>query len=1700
MSRPYQHNFDTPQSQLWVLHRRSRCLQVVLIDSRNRSGPSNPATPSSAGGQPTSFRTNVNRAKTKRWVEAPSYSYDGDDWGEVDDYDEYGGYDEPPNPSEPPRTTGLRQQGQSIVQPPANSYDGGHGPQQDLMNDGRRPYGDLSGQPPVQQHNHGSRSATNPGPPHQNLQMGRSNSFDHGDERRAFSAAGSQYGMGSASDATAPIHQERNPVINQQTGNATNFTTVSMSQGSYRTPPPHAQPSRQGPPAPPLQVQTGSNIRGQSQSSDRASSPAASYRGVSYSEQGRHPSSGSRAQSMTSNTSSLDFHGRRNFSPSAVPQPLHPHISAGPQSASEATRFPPRESSLSQQAAPYGTTGQETYLAPEGSDEDSSPLNPASGNNAKPLPFVRPADIYKRMEEERQRERQSQDSARPSMDALMRQSTDREASPSPFSPPESSRFEGAGRPSRLQTNVANIESTNSNQYLEPNLNPVTEWKNEHGSNSGPGNNYSVITPHEGGSDAHLAFTAVQHGSNVTPSNVTLDHPVLPAVSRISGFGSSLFKPLESNQDHESRALDTGAVDLPPSSDNQHPPRDAPYGTLQHQPSLGFRTVVKQAFDDQIPPTPSSLADSSVVRTNSESTSGVSPIMSRGPSATTAHPVVKDREAVPGGTRTITGALDEDSSRPTSTSTVGPPKPTERKPSPSLAIPGDSGALKQPSFNPGHRRNISTPSPVNSPARTAALEIKQPMRQPEEVELAMATPIEADWGTDQASSLWENARGHDHSGGAVYTTREADIALAVNESAEGRIPVTADAVKDARSSFLESRPSNHIETPTASVASPSILRAESPGKNRVRDLAGMFESGSHSKSGSEHSSPLRGNSFHANTLVFDDSTSRPAAGRLESFRPRLPGGWESFASTAPSIAPYVSNSRKESGTSATPAADTNSTISNSPYQDTNNELDVTPTTVKRGLSKSEHDYRGRSGSTLEDPFSTVAAAGSALAGALAAAVGLGSGEDSTDKEPGNLAKSDLDNMVEDFGAARGRSASLQNTAIHPGAFRPSNQESTSDSASSGAPTPPPKDTPLPVHESSADAGYFAPIEPLKNRPRSQITTSDQATPPARPPMLPYMSTDVKPQDLESDRLRKEIVRSLSPITYAKQASDPSSHSQDQPLSNNTSLRSQGHDSMVIPSEYDSYWNEPHSDDGLSPRRSEYSDYLQQAPPVNQPQVQALTEDLEQVPVSHGHHRALSAPTDQEQQTEEDMPTPPAALSHRFSWEQEPAQLVARSGTETQGHLQSLGTDPSATTDNTREEQDMALNNPQETTSFQERQYSTPRDMTNAEDITQVSPELPATDQGSGTGLSGHTMNLWGPTAMPEIRNDTVSQHSGSYNGTRQARGDGGNPETVDAPVYGQISTTTESRPEATQMQSSHDPYSSDPYANNPYPDDTHTAPLQRDFEGQSNDVRSFHNQEPSPQHALKSLPSDVQAFNYKEPSPQHEPEDQYGEAQATENLLSTSTQHSSHDPMNTADNHNQPPFAHRDNLPPLPPPPSGAQPRIPAFREILALHSAADRIKAYNATREQFANMDTGLAHWIAVTASDTPEHAGLLSTMGRPSAAPASSSTTPTRGKLSGLRPPGAQPAQQPYYQQYLNASSQPTTPGSASASPGYTDLPERQNFTSSGGSGRVQAKGRDLLKNAGAFGGKANVAAKGLFSKSKSKFRGSGGGDKVEK
>ncbi|KAI5924577.1 hypothetical protein F4810DRAFT_664236 [Camillea tinctor] len=83
----------------------------------NSLSPMPPATPGV-----TSYKTNVNRTKTRKWVEAKVQSYDGDDWG--NEYDDEP-YDEPAEP-EPPKMAGtgrgqLSQSSRSFTQPLAPS-------------------------------------------------------------------------------------------------------------------------------------------------------------------------------------------------------------------------------------------------------------------------------------------------------------------------------------------------------------------------------------------------------------------------------------------------------------------------------------------------------------------------------------------------------------------------------------------------------------------------------------------------------------------------------------------------------------------------------------------------------------------------------------------------------------------------------------------------------------------------------------------------------------------------------------------------------------------------------------------------------------------------------------------------------------------------------------------------------------------------------------------------------------------------------------------------------------------------------------------------------------------------------------------------------------------------------------------------------------------------------------------------------------------------------------------------------------------------------------------------------------------------------------------------------------------------------------------------------------------------------------------
>jgi hypothetical protein len=176
-------------------------------------------------------------------------------------------------------------------------------------------------------------------------------------------------------------------------------------------------------------------------------------------------------------------------------------------------------------------------------------------------------------------------------------------------------------------------------------------------------------------------------------------------------------------------------------------------------------------------------------------------------------------------------------------------------------------------------------------------------------------------------------------------------------------------------------------------------------------------------------------------------------------------------------------------------------------------------------------------------------------------------------------------------------------------------------------------------------------------------------------------------------------------------------------------------------------------------------------------------------------------------------------------------------------------------------------------------------------------------------------------------------------------------------------------------------------------------------------------------------------------------------------------------------------------------------RLLAFKEIAAMTSPHQRIQTFDETRHRFAAMDSGLNDWMSKLQAQYPEHANASGSWG---GARMSAPNGTARSKFSKAAGGGAPPLQQPYYQQYLNASSPstPSTPtGKPSAGQSFPAAGSQQGFSPAGGKStghQVQAKGKEFFHTAGVFGGKAGKAGKGLLAKGKNKLRGAGG-DKVD-
>ncbi len=150
--------------------------------------------------------------------------------------------------------------------------------------------------------------------------------------------------------------------------------------------------------------------------------------------------------------------------------------------------------------------------------------------------------------------------------------------------------------------------------------------------------------------------------------------------------------------------------------------------------------------------------------------------------------------------------------------------------------------------------------------------------------------------------------------------------------------------------------------------------------------------------------------------------------------------------------------------------------------------------------------------------------------------------------------------------------------------------------------------------------------------------------------------------------------------------------------------------------------------------------------------------------------------------------------------------------------------------------------------------------------------------------------------------------------------------------------------------------------------------------------------------------------------------------------------------------------------------------VTPFKDIVGLNNSSERVAKFNETRVAFAVMDIGLDKWLTTLHQDHPEHHSKSFNSYQPSVAPP-----------AGVAPGAQAPAQQPYYQQYLNASAPGggTSPGRRI---GGITMPSNVGGSTFGHSGnQIGTKSKELMQSAGKMG-------KGLFSKGKNKLR----GDKV--
>jgi len=522
-------------------------------------------------GQGPSFKTDIHRNKTKKWVEAPRNDYGGDDWGVADEYNEYGTYDEDETPQAPQAAAapqlpiGFRHHGQSASIGSAKgrpSYEASIG-----SGRGRASYEAPNGRPTLPS-------------------LQRTNSFDAGDERRTFSAVTSPAVAQGEIPHTLPsqtFESQTRPAHPQQDQSYESYHSAQSQRASYQTSEPF--PQHMSP-------------RFQFQHTEPSHEPE--YDDRDYSDNG-----GQAGLGLTPNDE--EDSQRHSFLP-----PLRseveddPYHYAMPGHHNRLPPYPPRKSSLTSRSRP---DLNELYQAQQVPNNEPLPgpipshYGPSFGssneqegetvrqeeNSPAVRRFIAPHEIYKRMEEEKEKARRASDGSRRSPERPEVQAVP-EAVPSLQSVHEepssrqgvaSSRTSSVAAPAHSDT----FHASTSDEAPEMHYPQSPKLQSTPASNAHPDQPVTSSPTSHSSKPSLLGFTIsnptlaralgadAQEDTQPAQRSIASDpSPILPSLGRFSGFGS-LVDGIWHNQSlssgNDTASVDTGRQSFDRASTRSH---------------------------------------------------------------------------------------------------------------------------------------------------------------------------------------------------------------------------------------------------------------------------------------------------------------------------------------------------------------------------------------------------------------------------------------------------------------------------------------------------------------------------------------------------------------------------------------------------------------------------------------------------------------------------------------------------------------------------------------------------------------------------------------------------------------------------------------------------------------------------------------------------------------------------------------------------------------------------------------------------------------------------------------------------------------------------------------------------------------------------------------------------------------------------